>query len=80
MELKRVVDALRPEFSDEMAFVLADMSTPQGYAFAARYNLPQTTLVFFSASGRVVGTLSGEQSVPYLRSTFQRFLATDARS
>jgi len=71
-----VVDALRPEFNDQMAFVLVDLQTPAGHAWAASHGASQTTLLFFGASGRQIGVLQGEQSVDRLRSIFSEFAVT----
>jgi hypothetical protein len=62
------VDALRSEFDDRVAFVLADLGTNDGADLASRYGARETTLLFFSASGRQVGTLYGVQTESYLRS------------
>jgi hypothetical protein len=66
-ELKRVVDALRPEFHGQVAFVLADLSTPEGRAFASRHDVGNTTLVFLDASGKRIETLVGAQAEGALR-------------
>ena len=70
-ELRRVVDALRPEFNDRVAFVVADLTTYEGQDFSARFGLPETTLVFFDAVGRQLGTLQGVQNQAALRNQIQ---------
>jgi hypothetical protein len=76
VELKRVVDALRPEFGDQIAFALVNLATPEGYMWAMSQNARETTLVFFGASGRRVHTLQGQQDLEYLREVFRQFAAT----
>jgi hypothetical protein len=76
VELKRVVDALRPEFSDQIAFVLVNLATPEGQLWAARQSARETTLVFFGASGRRIHTLWGQQDLEYLREVFRQFAAS----
>ena len=61
------MDALRPEFNDRVAFVVADLNTLEGQAFSTRFGIPETTLVFFDASGRQLDTLQGLQSQADLR-------------
>jgi thioredoxin-like negative regulator of GroEL len=50
-----------------VAFVLADLNTPEGRAFAARHGVGNTTLVLLDASGRRVETLTGLQDEAALR-------------
>ena len=70
-----MVDALRPEFSDQIAFVLVNLATPEGYIWATSQNARETTLVFFGPSGRRVHTLQGEQNLEDLRAVFRQFAA-----
>jgi thioredoxin-like negative regulator of GroEL len=62
-----VVDALRPEFRGQVAFVLADLNTPEGHAFANRHGVGNTTLVFLDATGKRLETLMGVQDENALR-------------
>lgn len=66
------MDALQLEFQDRVAFVLADLSALEGMAFAARFGVGHTTLVFFDASGRAIDALYGVQRKPYLRDYIER--------
>jgi hypothetical protein len=61
------VDALRSEFQGKVAFVLADLNTAEGQAFAARHEVGNTTLVFLDAGGRRMVTLAGVQEEGALR-------------
>jgi hypothetical protein len=61
------VDALRPEFRGQVAFVLADLNTPEGLAFAHRHEVSNTTLVFLDAVGNRLETLAGIQEEGALR-------------
>jgi len=69
--LKRVVDALRPEFEDQVAFVLADLNTPEGRVFASRHGVGNTTLVFLDRAGNRLETLVGIQEEGALRRRIQ---------
>jgi thioredoxin-like negative regulator of GroEL len=66
-QLKRVVDALRLEFRGQVAFVLADLNTPEGLAFANRHGVGNTTLVLLDADGTRLETLVGIQEEGALR-------------
>jgi hypothetical protein len=50
-----------------VAFVLADLNTPEGRAFATRHDVGNTTLVFLDASGKRLETLQGIQEEDALR-------------
>jgi hypothetical protein len=50
-----------------VAFVLADLSTPEGLAFANRHGVGNTTLVFLDAGGKRIETLAGIQDENALR-------------
>jgi hypothetical protein len=75
MQLKRVVDTLRPEYEDRVAFVTADLSTLEGQAFAATAGVGETTLLFFDRSGNPLNQQQGATTEANLRrlidSTFQ---------
>ncbi len=47
--------------------MLADLNTPEGSAFASRYEVGNTTLVFFDATGKRIETLVGVQDERTLR-------------
>jgi thioredoxin-like negative regulator of GroEL len=61
------VDALRSEFQGRVAFVLADLTTAEGQAFAARHEVGNTTLVFLDVTGRRMATFVGLQEEDVLR-------------
>ena len=67
MQLKRVVDALRPEFADRIAFVTADLSTREGQAFASRFGVGETTLLFLDGNGMPVNQYHGTTTESQLR-------------
>jgi hypothetical protein len=75
LQLKRVVDTLRPEYEDRVAFVTADLSTFEGQAFAATAGVNETTLLFFDRSGNPLNQQQGVMTEANLRkaidSTFQ---------
>lgn len=62
-----MVDALRPEFHGQVAFVLADLHTPEGQAFATEHGVSNTTLVFLDATGKRLEILHGNREEAELR-------------
>jgi hypothetical protein len=50
-----------------VAFILADLKTPEGIAFANRHGVGNTTLVFLDATGKRLETLVGIQDESVLR-------------
>ena len=66
------MEALYPEFRDRIAFVLADLSTYEGQAFARQYQVGETTLVFFDATGRQVDVRHGVEPEAELRHALER--------
>jgi hypothetical protein len=67
--------AVRPDYEDRVAFVVADLGTPAGRAFATRHNLQNGMAVFLGPNGepvRMTGSVSNEQG---LRAQLDRVLA-----
>ncbi len=62
-----MVDALRPEFNDRVAFVTADLSTSEGQVFAGRLGVGETTLVFFDRDGTPINRYHGTVTTANLR-------------
>ena len=67
MQLKRVVDALHGEFSNQIAFVMLDITSMEGQQFAARVGVQETTLVFFDRFGMVIDRKYGVPTIDVLR-------------
>jgi hypothetical protein len=67
-----VVNALKSEFDDEIAFVLANLQTHEGQAFASQHGVPNTTLVFLDANGERLEILRGTQDRNELRAEIKR--------
>lgn len=68
------MDLLIPEFKDAAVFIVADITTTEGNAFALRNNVPNTVLLLFDGEGRRVDTIYGVQEEGELRQKFNRFL------
>ncbi len=68
------MDSLIPEFQKDCIFVLADLNTPEGHAFAIRHNVPNTVLIFFDGDGRKLDTIYGVQEPDELQGKIKRIL------
>jgi hypothetical protein len=58
--------AVRPDYEDRIEFVVADLGTPDGRAFAIRHNLRDGTAVFLAPNGqpvRVTGIPADERAL-----------------
>lgn len=67
-----MVNALKPEFEDQIAFVLANIQSPAGQAFANQHGVPNTTLVLFDGKGERLEILRGAQDENALRAEIKR--------
>lgn len=65
------------EFEDcGLTYLIADIKTQEGAAFAARYAVPHITLLLLDPAGRHVRTISGMHSSAQLEPIFREFKAT----
>ncbi len=46
------LNAVRDDYSDRILFVVSDLGTPQGQAFARQYNLQDGVAIFLSPEGK----------------------------
>ena len=67
-----MVHSLQPEFTGKIRFLVADISSREGRAFAQVHNVEKITLLFFSPEGTRLATLTGLQEPDYLRRAFKR--------
>ncbi len=63
------MNEVRDEYDGRVEFVVADIMTPDGKAFADRHNLQPTALVFFAGNGDRLNTIYTEQVGESLRNT-----------
>jgi hypothetical protein len=57
MEVMKLMDALRDEYSDRVEFLVADLGTPDGYKFTQRHDGINGTVMFYSGEGSHVRTM-----------------------
>ena len=67
-----MVHSLKSEFAGQIRFLVADITTPEGRAFAQLHGVSNITLLFFSPDGTRLATLTGLQEPDYLRRAFTR--------
>ncbi|MDP1558861.1 MAG: hypothetical protein Q8K59_08640 [Nitrosomonas sp.] len=61
------MNEVRDEYEGRVAFVVVDIMTPEGRAFADKYGLQPTALVFFAGNGERLQTLYTPQIGESLR-------------
>ena len=66
--------ALKSIDSAAMTFLVADINTVKGGAFAARYGVPHVTLLLFDAEGEMVEIVRGPSDTESLRTIFEAHL------
>ena len=66
-QLQRTVASLQKEFRSDFDFLIADLSRPEGQAFANQQRVRSVTLVFFAEDGQRLGELEGPQELEFLR-------------
>lgn len=57
MAVMGMMDDLRGEYADRIAFLVAPLGAPQGQAFGRRFQLDNGSVVLFSAKGAAVNTV-----------------------
>lgn len=76
VELRRNVESVSSEFApEELLFRYAELPTPEGAAFARRYEAHRVTLLLFDARGELRAHQTGVQEASLLRQTFRRLAA-----
>jgi hypothetical protein len=71
-QLMRVVSNLRSRYEPQTTFVVADINSPSGRAFADAHGVQSATLLLFGTSGDKLATLHGPQDEVKLKGSFDR--------
>jgi thioredoxin-like negative regulator of GroEL len=66
------LNKIRNEYKGIIEFVVADLKTAEGQAFAQAHNVEAVTLVFFAPDGSVLGTVQGVPGLDPLRGALAR--------
>ena len=72
VHLMESLHQVRTEYTGLIEFVVADLNTAEGQAFAKTQNVNSTTLIFFAPNGTRIGIVQGAQEVGILRSTLSQ--------
>jgi thioredoxin-like negative regulator of GroEL len=72
---KETRKALQGFDPDQLDYVVANIKTDEGSAFAARFGQPHVTLMLMDPEGRAVRVLNGPQHRDDLRALFERHAA-----
>jgi len=71
-QLMRVVNDLRSQYEPQTTFIVADINTPTGRAFANAHGTQSATLLLFGPRGDKLATLYGPQDQAKLRDSFDQ--------
>ena len=73
------LNAVRGDYEDRMEFVVADLGTPQGQAFARKHNIRDGLAIFLSPNGKPVTIYTIPADEPRLRKQLDSGLAEVGR-
>ncbi len=71
-QLMRVVNNLRSQYEPQTTFIVADINTPTGRAFANAHGTQSATLILFGPRGDKLATFYGPQDQAKLRDSFDQ--------
>ncbi len=71
-QLMRVVSNLRSQYEPQTMFIVADVNTQAGRAFANAHGIQSGTLILFGPRGDKLATLYGPQDQAKLRDNFDQ--------
>ena len=75
-QLQKQTRAALKGFDDcGLIYLVADINTPEGAAFAARHGVPHVTLLLFDAQGQLMRSLNGVHTKAQLEPVFTRHKA-----
>lgn len=75
MEVMAMMDDLRGEYAERVAFLVAPLGAPHGQAFGTRFGATNGSVVMFSAKGAAVDTLHLPANTADLQKALERLLA-----
>lgn len=80
LALQSEVRAALSDFEDgELRYLVANLNTTAGRAFANQHGVGHVTLVLFDAQGRKRDVMTGVTAAPTLKTAFRRHVAASAR-
>ena len=72
IDLMEALNKIRPEYAGSVEFIVADLLTPEGQAFATTHNATSVTLLFFAPDGTQRGEVKGVQDLNALRNSLNQ--------
>ncbi len=72
IDLMEALNKIRPEYAGSVEFIVADLLTPEGQAFATTHNATSVTLLFFAPDGTQRGEVKGAQDLNALRNSLNQ--------
>ena len=72
IDLMETLNKVRPEYAATVEFVVADLLTQEGQAFATQHNVSSVTLIFFAPDGTRRGAIQGAQDPNSLRNSLNQ--------
>jgi len=72
IDLMENLNKVRPEYAGSVEFMVADLLTPEGQAFATAHDVSSVTLVFFAPDGTPRGGVKGSQDLSTLRNSLNQ--------
>jgi hypothetical protein len=75
MAVMSMMDDLRGEYADRIAFLVAPLGAPEGQAFGRRFEANNGSVVLFSTTGVTVNTVHLPQNTAQLKAELDKLLA-----
>lgn len=72
MEVMDLLNAIRDDYEHHVAFLVADLGTPQGQAFARRHEARDGTVLLFSGDGTRIDTIVAPEDEQSIRDRLAR--------
>lgn len=70
-ELMNLLNGIRGDYEDRVEFLVTDVATPEGEAFAAIQRVGNSLLVLFDGTGNRIAVIDGIRDAQILRSTLE---------
>lgn len=79
MEVMAMMDDLRDDYAQRIAFLVAPLGAPQGRAFGQQFGVDNGSVVLFSAQGQAVNTLHLPPNTAALQQALDQLLQQSPR-
>ena len=75
MAVMGMMDELRDEYTDRIAFLVAPLGAPHGHAFGRRFDAENGSVVLFSANGDALSPVYTPQNTGELKAALETLLS-----